>query len=33
VGLYFVHWELMGLLWFAIAVMSCEWQDVLPSHQ
>jgi len=23
----------MGLLWFAIAVMSCEWQDVLPSHQ
>jgi len=21
-----VHWELIGSLWFAIAVISCEWQ-------
>jgi len=23
-GLSFVHWELIGWLWFAIAMMSCE---------
>jgi len=33
VGLDFSHGGLIGWLWFAIAVMSCEWQIAPPSRQ